>query len=97
MPRNKSRGPDGYTVEFYTASWEIIGQLNTLVVLEFFLSSKLLKQLNSTSIALIPKVQHPTMVTEFKPISCCNILYRAIAKILANRLKISVPSLISWN
>lgn len=37
------------------------------------------------------------MVIEFKPISCCNIIYKCIAKILANRLKVCLPSLISWN
>ena len=40
-----------------------------------------------THICLIPKVKSPQKVTEFRPISLCNVVYRLISKILANRLK----------
>ena len=40
-----------------------------------------------THICLIPKVKSPQQVTEFRPISLCNVVYRLISKILANRLK----------
>lgn len=74
-----------------------MGDLVISAVKEFFESCQLLKQLKTTTLALIPKVPHPTMISEFRPIFCCNILYKSIAKILANRLKICLPSLISWN
>lgn len=70
MPKNKTPSPDGFTVEFFLAAWEIVGPSVILVVKEFFSSGNLLTQLNSTAIALIPKVPHPTMITEFRPISC---------------------------
>lgn len=97
MPTNKSPGPIGFTSEFYIAAREIIGAPVTSAVKEFFLTRKMLKQINATAIALVPKVQHPKRVTEFRPISCCNIIYKCIAKILANKLKVCLPSLISWN
>lgn len=37
------------------------------------------------------------MVIEFRLISCCNTIYKCIAKILANRWRICLPYLISWN
>lgn len=74
MPKNKFPGPNGYTSEFFIVEWEIVGILVISAIMEFFQTSKLLKQLNSTVIALIPKTQHLTMITEFGPISCCNIV-----------------------
>lgn len=43
--------------------------------------------LNHTYIALIPKIEKPRKVIEFRLISLCNVVYRIIAKTIANRLK----------
>ncbi|KAH9778879.1 reverse transcriptase domain-containing protein [Citrus sinensis] len=53
--------------------------------------------LNHTYLALIPKVQKPRKVTDFRPISLCNVIYRIIAKTLANRLKKILHVIISPN
>lgn len=53
---------------------------------EFFRSGRLLKQLNHAFIALVPKYAHANFVTDFRPISCCNVFDEIISKILANRL-----------
>lgn len=51
--------------------------------------------LNHTSISLIPKIQSPRKVPDFRPINLSNVLYKLIAKILANRLKPLLPNLVS--
>lgn len=77
---SKSAGPelpDGYTSAFFKASWNIIGEDITNAILEFFKSGQLLKEINHTVMALLPKVSTPYKVTDFRPISCCNVLYNA--------------------
>ncbi|XP_074266038.1 uncharacterized protein LOC141588497 [Silene latifolia] len=58
---------------------------------------KMLKQLNATVLTLIPKCKLPASVTQFGPIACCNVLYKAISKLLSARLGAMLPDLVSLN
>jgi hypothetical protein len=62
---------------------------------EFHRNSKLTKGLNSTFIALIPKVDNPQRLNDFRPISLVGSLYKILAKVLANRLRMVIGSVIS--
>nr|GMC90863.1 Vestitone reductase [Ipomoea batatas] len=90
----KSPGPDGYSAAFFKKNWEVIGEDLTDAVHEFFQSGQLLKHINYTVIALIPKTQQANVVGDFWPISCCNVIYKVISKVLAERLSNVLPSLI---
>jgi len=59
----------------------------TVVVLKALNSSNVPESINTTFISLIPKIKNPKTVTNFRPISFYNIIYKLIAKVVANRLK----------
>ncbi|GJW40184.1 hypothetical protein Tco_0066029 [Tanacetum coccineum] len=94
---DKSPGPDGYTAAFFKEAWNVVANDVTNVICEFFRNGTLLKELNHTIIALIPKVKNPTRVVDYRPISCCNVLFKCISKIIANRIKHSLMTLVSPN
>ena len=95
MTPTSAPGPDGMPLLFYQTFWDSIGSDVTNAVLSCLNSGKILRAINHTYITLIPKTQSPTNVTEFCPISLCNVVYKLIAKVLANRLKKILPSIIS--
>ncbi|KAL0287129.1 UNVERIFIED_CONTAM: hypothetical protein Sradi_7130300 [Sesamum radiatum] len=97
ISEDSAPGPDGYTSAFFKSAWTKIGEDICAAVQEFFLSGKLLKQINTTLLVLIPKVQLPTRVMQFRPIACCNVLYKIISKILVSRMQRVLDSLIDYS
>ena len=83
----KAPGLDGFTTLFYKKYWHIIKDAVHSSIWNFFRSNHLLKKQNHTFIALIPKKLRASSVHQFKPISLCNIIYKIISKILANKFK----------
>ena len=87
LPRNKTSGPDGFSAEFFRDSWSIVGPEVLAAIREFFVSGQLLKQWNATTLVLIPKISNASSISDFRPISCLNTLYKVISKLLTGRLQ----------
>ena len=87
----KAPGPDGMPPIFFQHYWSSIGDDVVKAVLSCLNSGQILPGLNHTFLTLIPKVKSPNKATDFFPIALCNILYKLVSKVLANRLKRILP------
>jgi len=95
MQNGKAPGADGFNVDFFKACWNIVKQDIVDVVEDSKRSRSILKALNTSFISLIPKQNFALTLDKLRPIALCNVVYKIISKILANRLKPLLPSLIS--
>ena len=64
-------------------------------VLDFLNNGIMEPDFNYAHIVLIPKIKSPEKITDYRPISLCNVIYKIISKVLANKLKQILPNLIS--
>ena len=95
MKEGKAPGPDGFTSNFFHHFWDLIKNEVWQLVEESRAAHWLLPSLNATFIALVPKEEHPSTPEKFRPIALCNVIYKVISKVIANRLKPLLPLLIS--
>jgi hypothetical protein len=83
----KAPGPDGLHAVFYKKFWNLVGDEITQEVLQALNSGIIPEGWNDTTVVLIPKIDNPELVTQFRPISLCNVIYKIISKMLTARLK----------
>ena len=91
----KAPGPNGMPPLFFQTYWTDVSMDVTHAVLSCLNSCSILKSINHTFITLIPKVNNLEKVSNFRPISFCNLIYKIISKLIANRLKPVLNSIIS--
>ncbi|KAK9749960.1 hypothetical protein RND81_02G161900 [Saponaria officinalis] len=94
MGSNKSPGIDGFSVEFFKASWNVISRDFYAAVQDYFKHGKLLRYAATTVITLLPKKASACSVLDYRPISCCTVFYKVVAKVLVNRLKDVLPLIV---
>lgn len=91
----KLLGPDGSSACFYQSYWNVLSPKVCFTILPFLNDDHFDPWINPINIILIPKIAHPTHPSDFRPISLCNVIYKLVSKVLANRLKPILESIIS--
>lgn len=95
MGNFKAPGSDGLQAIFYKSQWSIVGPAVCSLIKAIFKDPRKVKEINDTMITLVPKVEPVTSIKEMRPISLCNVTYKAVTKILSQRLRVVLDKLIS--
>ncbi|XP_060182758.1 uncharacterized protein LOC132612661 [Lycium barbarum] len=92
---DKSPGVDGYNAFFFKKSWNIIKTEIVAPISDFFRTGQMHRAINCTLLTLVPKTPNPANIKEYRPIACCSVLYKIIAKILDSRLQKVMTTIIN--
>lgn len=95
MGAYKAPGPDGLQAIFVQSQWKVVGDSFCNMVLEIFREHAKVREVNQTLITLIPKVDQVCNIGDFRPISLCNVAYKVVTKLLAQRLRVVMGSLVN--
>lgn len=92
---SKCPGLDGMSGHFFQQFWETSGDDITTMVQKFFATGMWEEGLNDTNICMILKSLTSKSMSDYRPISLCNIAYKIVSKLMAKRLKKVLPTIIS--
>jgi len=95
MAPSKAPGVDGFNAGFFQTHWQLVKGCVVPAILGFLNGGELPAEVNKTLLVLIPKVTNPQDLSQYRPISLCNVLYKLCSKTLANRLRRILDDVIS--
>lgn len=91
---NKAPGPDGFNIASIKKGWDFMKDDILRFMEEFHKNSNLPKGFNASFITLVPKVENPLKLSDYRPISLIGSMYKILSKVLAARLKPTLNSVI---
>ena len=95
MKPYKAPGPDGLYAGFFQRFWLIMGDSMIREVERVFTTKKVPNFLHKTLIVLIPKIQDPETLGNYRPISLCNTVYNIITKLIVTQIRSHLDNIIS--
>ncbi|XP_062014512.1 uncharacterized protein LOC133731059 [Rosa rugosa] len=90
--RHEHYDPFAADIVLNTVQTRVTVEMNIRTVLE---TGHLPMESNYTHLVLIHKVKEPKVASDLRPIALCNVVYKIASKVLANRLKVILPHIIS--
>lgn len=97
MKSSKAPGPDGCSAGFFKAAWSVVDVDVIAAIRSFLETTRLLRDMNSTILALVPKKVNPSSMGDFRPITYCNVFYKCITKIMPKIMLPCLEGIISLN
>ena len=90
----KSLGLDGLNFNFIKQFWDLLKPYVLRFLNEFHANGVFPKGSNASFLVLIPKVNDPQGLIDYRPISLIGCIYKIVAKLLSNRLEKVLPGII---
>lgn len=97
MSKGNSAWPDGFNGSFYQTCWSIIKEDIMKFVTTYFKDKNLTKFYSHTCLALIPKVESPSRISDFRTINLSNYTNKIISKIIMRRVNPMLNRFITEN
>lgn len=97
MHPKKASGPDGLNPAFFQCFWSSMWTEVFRYCIEWLRGNSFPGELNCMNVILIPKKENTSSIKDLRLIALCNMLYKILAKVLANRLRVILPYVISDN
>ena len=97
MNPNSSLGPDGFGGKFYQMCFGIIKDDLMAFIKSFYTGNIMPRYMSHACLVLLPKVEHPNRLKDYRPISLSNFINKIISKILSTRLSSILPFMVSDN
>ncbi|XP_072074464.1 uncharacterized protein [Arachis hypogaea] len=93
----KAPGEDGYPALFFKENWKVLQCSICAFIQKLWQDPPSIQQVNQTLLTLIPKINQPEFVSQFRPIALCNVIYKCLSKILVKRIKPTLNERIAPN
>ena len=97
MHPSTALGSDGMPPLFYQHFWPTVRETVICNTLNFLNHGMAPPKFHETHIVLIPKTKDPVRVTDYRPISLCNVAYKLASKVVANRMKVVLQEVVCEN
>lgn len=86
-----------FKAAFYQRTWSITGDAVSNSVMKILEGEKLPNGMADALLVLIPKIEKPETIKQFRPISLCNVTFKLVTKVLVNKLKRIMEEVVSPN